>query len=365
MRWVKHTTSGVEQSLSFDYLSSVEISAVRRAQSELAKGYAPQTKNHRAATLVDVRGTPLGFGVNTDTAQRGKQCAELTAVSRAQIEAKRHNVKTLALGALAVISKRYSTPQAGAAAAPVEPPAAPCGTCLSHIQAQTNILNLSDLKVVMGAGNTFRRAAFEELYPLATVSTLVQVIEKQKVYDGITVQPIQSCCDALGSEFQKYVPQERFNRLLQKVHQELRYSEIAGAPNLKIAYGYFTEQQCLRPRIAPLIETNSPVGHVSGLLTLCSSNELSKSPQGRIKGLLIAVDGVGSEGAPSSAYQFFPGPERQRIFDLADLTQYDIPVFITCGKKTAVVAHISALAPLFEGPTASGSSAKNLPFYTS
>lgn len=366
MTWMKlHKLAAIELDLSFRNLNPIEKAAVQRARTSLPDGYAPQTLNHRAAAIIDNNEKILSVSPNTDAAQRGKQCAELTAFSLARVELQRRGWDRITLGALAVMSKRYTTNNSSKETSQKEPPAGPCGTCLTHIQAQKNYSNLSELTVIMGAGNNFRRAIFRDLYPLSTVSSLVSSVNDRHVLPaGIAIAPALSCCDALGQPYAREIPQERFNTLLGKVHDELKFSAIKSAPNLQISFGYLTQKSGKVLNTAPLIDDGSPIGHVSGLLSLCASSQLSRNVAQRIKALVIAVDFPRGELGVAGDYQFFPGTERQRIFDLADLTHYDIPVFISWQRQHLLVAHISALAPLFEGPRASGSSAKNLPYYS-
>jgi hypothetical protein len=363
MSWIKTHPANVLYGLPKSELSPAEMRLVDRAATELEKGFAPQTTNHRAA-LLEADGLER-VGVNTDTAQRGKQCAEPNATTKLQIAARFKKIKLIEPKNLVILSKRFPNLQTGRPSQK-EPPTGPCGSCLSHIQAQSNFTNLEGLNVIMGAGNSFNRAKFGDLYPIPSISALRNTIERSHYTHGATVTEINSCCEALDPDSKTWISQNRFNELYKKVRDDLKFSDILSAPGLKISYGYLTERGAKKAErdTMPLIEiAQSPIGHVSGILTLLSSSDFSRSHK-RLKGLVIAVEASEEALKLAGNYQFFTGPERQRVFDLADLTNFDIPVFITWGREIAVVANISALTPLFEGPTVSGSSAKNLPFYT-
>ena len=368
MPWaVTKRPHGVELDLRFPSLTNAERSAVGKAAGELKHGHAPQTRNHRAAALYILGGNREIWvtGVNTDSSQRGKQCAEPAATAQAQVALRKRRFDRISLVALAVVSKRYFHPDIPAEERPKDPPTGPCGSCLTHLRDQANFANLEQLSVVMGAGNIFRRAAFRNLYPLSTIAELDAAVRDPSLKPhGVALIAGRSCCDALDSNYQRLVQQDEVNKLLQAAHQELRYSSIDSAPGLSISYSYLIDKKTPTPATFPLIDTGSPIGQVSGLLPFVSGSKFSVAPNHHIKALVIAVDHQGDDLALAGRYQFFTGAERQRIFDLADLTNYDIPVFISWRQKHVLVAHISALAPLFEGPRQSSSSAKNLPFYT-
>jgi hypothetical protein len=62
-------------------------------------------------------------------------------------------------------------------------------------------------------------------------------------------------------------------------------------------------------------------------------------------------------------YQFFTGPERQRIFEIAQLTEYDLPVFISLNDQGYLASTISKLCPQFSSPLQSKSAAANIELY--
>jgi len=351
----------IELNLNFQDLSPAQREIVEVARKSLSDGYAPQTLNHRAAVIADRSGKTFGAGSNTDSTHRGKQCAEVTAVSKARVLMARDGISSLSPGTLAVISERFFL---ACEHTITEPPTAPCGACLSHIQAQRTFTDIANLTVVMGANQNFRRAFFSDLYPMSTVAQLQAAIaEPANAPTGFALLPPDACCQGLTDEYLEFISQERFNFLFEQTHKDLEYSSILTAPNLKIAYGYLTAQNSGFIRTAPLIDENTPIGQVGGVLSLCASSKPSRNGPQQIKGFLIAIDLIGDSNEQSDNYQFFPGTERQRVFDLAQLTDYDIPIFISWRRKSLALSHISTLAPLYEGPKDSKSTAPNLKHY--
>jgi hypothetical protein len=179
--------------------------------------------------------------------------------------------------------------------------------------------------------------------------------------------PSDSCCEAILPEDREHLQQKDVDGLFKNVYKELESSHVASAPNLRIAYGYITPKSRKSERIIetlPLIDQgHNTVGRVGGVLTLCSGNLVTYGQTREIKGLLIAVEYNGDELGAAASYQFFTGTERQRIFDIADISKYDIPVFISWNREKVVVTNISALAPLYEGPTDSRTMRAGLEFY--
>jgi hypothetical protein len=375
MDWAKHRAApGIELEVTKYELTNLQSRAADRAASSLPDGFAPQTLNHRAACFLDADKKTLGIGINTDSSQRGKQCAELSALTRAVVNAVRSRTK-VAPTVLAVMSKRYgedsNNRELSAARKHIiqsDPPVGPCGTCLTAIQGAAACPNLSDMSVIMGAGSQYRRASFGALYPIPTVSALRSVVfEDGPRPHGLAVMPSDSCCEAILPEDREHLQQKDVDGLFKNVYKELESSHVASAPNLRIAYGYITPKSRKSERIIetlPLIDQgHNTVGRVGGVLTLCSGNLVTYGQTREIKGLLIAVEYNGDELGAAASYQFFTGTERQRIFDIADISKYDIPVFISWNREKVVVTNISALAPLYEGPTDSRTMRAGLEFY--
>jgi|GEM_PF-4295080 len=357
----------IEFDLRMPDLNEFQKLAVGRAANELPEAFNPTSLNHRGSALVDVNGSVLGTGGNTRTPHGGKHCAEQEAINRAKISLARKQCRESQLAALAVMSKRYSLDSS--TRPQPEAPAAPCGECLSIIQRQAPFFgNLAELSVVMGASNKFLRASFGDLFPVPTVAALSATINRSlPPPEGSTITTRDSCCSALGDRYTSVLPQAVFNQLFMKVHDELKYSQIDQAPALKIAYGTLTKRTIESPdniETVPLITDSCSPG-TEGIRHLVASSKPSRCAEDQIKCLLIAVNGpphfqLGSAGD----FQFFAGEERQRIFDLADMTQYDIPVFISWRAQYVIAAPISVLAPLYEAHSDSRSAQSKLAFYT-
>ncbi|MFN5061807.1 MAG: hypothetical protein ACK5GN_03075 [Pseudomonadota bacterium] len=375
MDWAKHRVApGIEIRVNSDQLTELQTLAADRAATQLPDGFAPQTFNHRAACFLGANEEDLGTGTNTDGSQREKHCAELSALARAVANAARSRTK-VAPTVLAVMSKRYEKDSNNQALSTArkhiiqsDPPVGPCGTCLTAIQGNAACPDLSDMSVIMGAGSQYRRASFGTLYPIPTVSALRSVVfEDGPRPHGLAVMPSDSCCDAIFSEDGNHLQQKDVDGLFTKVYEDLKFSQVESAPNLRIAYGYITPKSRNAKRITetlPLIDQrHNTVGRVGGVLTLCSGNSVISDQTREIKGLLIAVEYNRDELGAAASYQFFTGTERQRIFDIADISKYDIPVFISWNREKVVVTNISALAPLYEGPTDSRTMRAGLDFY--
>jgi hypothetical protein len=219
------------------------------------------------------------------------------------------------------------------------------------------------LTILMNDGKLTQQATLRDLYPLANVSELARAFSASSTStcDPTSHQILKdlSSCAEFTSDLANPIAEEDFVKISKQLSQARSKSFIFGHKDLQIS----AAKLCLDPsnnEALPFVHRSNQTGSTHSIQALCQSADANRiSHPKRVIGLIISIHSSNA----TDQYQFFTGPERQRIFDIAQLTGYDLPVFVSLNGKGYLASTISKLCPEFSSPLQSKSAASKIDLY--
>lgn len=357
---MKQNQTTIGELISKQELPSQQQLVIDRAWQYIDQSYAPHGGGHVSAAFSELNSTQIFWGVNTNTENRGSFCAERGAVGTWQ--AKRGFLESEVSGTLAIVARSTNAllfPKQNRATE--NQFLTPCGTCLTFLNSIFGPLSLT---ILMNDGKLTQRATLRDLYPLATVSELAGAFTSESTATinslpsyGI-LKDLSSCAE-FTYKLAHPIREEVFVNISKQLNQAVAKSSIVGHKDLKIA----AAKLCLDPsnnEAIPFVHLSNQTGNTHSIQALCQSANANRiNHHQRVIALMIAVH----SSSAKDQYQFFTGLERQRIFDIAQLTGYDLPVFISLNGKGYLASTISNLCPEFSSPLKSKSASERIDLY--
>jgi cytidine deaminase len=356
---MKHGQITVGEVINKDDLPWQQQLVINFAWRDIRKSYAPHGNGHVAAAFSEFNSKEIFSGVNTNSENRGAFCAERGAVSawdsgRGIEESEVHGILAIVYRSrTALLLPNHNRPTGNQFLTP-------CGTCLTFLSSMFGPLSLT---ILMNDGKLTQRATLRDLYPLATVSELagafaVGSISTSEPTSHKILKDLSSCA-VFTSNLDYPIAEGDFSKISKQMNQVISRSSIFGHKDLKIV----AAKLCLDPsnnEARPFVHRSNQIGSTHSIQALCQSADANRiNHPKRVIGLMISIHSSNA----TDQYQFFTGPERQRIFDIAQLTGYDLPVFISLNGKGYLASTISKLCPEFSSPLQSKSAASKIDLY--